>query len=114
MILQLLLICLSHLMIQAEPRWGILSVFPKPMPIHHDAKLFPRLFTSNKSFDLPFLPLDEKVAGLGEYRNFSLLGSLCFTLVCNISQNNDPCMKLYNQTAAWFNLLWDSSGPCKC
>lgn len=78
-------------------------MFPKPMPIQHDVKLFPRIFGTNKSFDVPYWPLDTEIAGLGEERNFTLLGSLCFRVVHNISLNQTDCILLYNQTAAWFD-----------
>lgn len=52
----------NQLLTQVEPRWGILSVFPRPMLIRHDAKLFPHLFSSNKTFDVPYLPLDNEIA----------------------------------------------------
>ena len=35
LILLVMSMCLP--LMGAEPRWGILSVFPRPMPLHHDA-----------------------------------------------------------------------------
>lgn len=46
------------------------------MPVRHDAKLFPRLLSSNKSLDVPYLPLELEKAPLGENRSFDLAGSL--------------------------------------
>ena len=96
---------------QMEPRWGILSVFPRPMPIHHDAGLFPRLFTSNRSLDIPYLPIETDLAPIGENRSFGLKGTLCFYIVRNISETSS-CIPLYNQMAGWFDLPLSSSGPC--
>lgn len=87
-------------------------MFPRPMPIRHDAKLFPRLFGTNKTIDLPYLPLDRDIASVNEARNISLGGTLCFVMVKNISLSS-PCILLYNQTAAWFGLPEDANGPCK-
>ena len=44
--------------IMGEQRWAILSAFPKPMPVRHDAIVFPKFFTTNKTVDLPYLPYD--------------------------------------------------------
>lgn len=86
-------------------------MFPRPMPVHHDAKLFPRLFSSNRSMGAAFLPLDSEIAPLEENRSFFLEGTLCFQLVDNISVTT-PCIPIYNQTAGWFDLPEDSPGPC--
>ena len=59
-------------------------MFPKPIPICHDAKLFPCLFSANKTFDIPYLPLDKEIAGIGENRNMTLPGSLCFAFGDNM------------------------------
>ena len=85
-----------------ELRWGIMSVFPKPLPLTHSAQVFPRFFTSNTSLQLPFLPDDEGVAPVTEPLQLALQGVLCFQLIVNISQDNG-CVQLYNQTAAWFD-----------
>lgn len=81
------------------------------MPICHDAKLFPRLFSSNRSLDVPYLPLEADLAPIGENRSFNLEGTLCFYIVHNISEASS-CIPLYNQTAGWFDLPPDSGGPC--
>jgi hypothetical protein len=44
-------------------RWGIMSVFPKPLPLTYSAQVFPPFFTSNASLQLPFLPGDEDIIG---------------------------------------------------
>jgi hypothetical protein len=49
-----------------ELRWGIMSVFPKPLPLTHSAQVFPRFFTANTSLQLPFFPDDEGVAPVTE------------------------------------------------
>lgn len=66
--------------VTAELQWGILSAFPKLMPVHHDVQVFPRLFTTNNKLNLPFLPLDAESAFIGENRSLSEEGSLCFTV----------------------------------
>ena len=81
------------------------------MPICHDAKLFPCLFSSNRSLDVPYLPLEADLAPKGENRSFNLEGTLCFYIVHNISEASS-CIPLYTQTAVWFNLPPDSGGPC--
>ena len=37
-----------------ELRWGIMSVFPKPMPLMHLSQVLPQFLTSNASLQLPF------------------------------------------------------------
>ena len=69
-----------------DPRWGILSVFPKPMPLTHSAQVFPRFFTSNASLQLPFLPWDGEIAPVQEPMQLQLRGLLCFQMIQNISQ----------------------------
>ena len=81
-----------------ELRWGIMSVFL----LTHSAQVFPHFFTSNASLQLPFLPDDEGVAPVTEPLQLALRGVLCFQLIVNISQDNG-CVQLYNQTAAWFD-----------
>ena len=86
-------------------------MFPRPMPVRHDAKLFPRLFSTNSSWDVPYLPLDVGIASINENRSFALSGSPYFLKVRNISENS-KCVQMYNQIAAWFDLPEDSYGPC--
>jgi hypothetical protein len=64
--------------IMGEQRWAILSAFPKPMPVHHDAVVFPKFFTTNKKLDLPYLPFDPLRVPLGENLSLQEQGSLCF------------------------------------
>ena len=64
--------------IMGEQRWAILSAFPKPIPVHHDAIAFPKFFTTNKKLDLPYLPFDPLLLPLGENRSLQEQGSLCF------------------------------------
>ena len=84
--------------IMGKKRWAILSTFSKPMPVRHDAIVFPKFFTTNKTLDLPYLPYDPTRASLGE--NCSLLeqGSLCF-------QINGPgkCINLTARALGKFN-----------
>lgn len=86
-------------------------MFPKPMPIHHDAKLFPCLFGTNRAIDVPYLLLDSDIAPVEDGRIFDLEGNLCFSLVKNLNDTSG-CIQLYNQTAGWFALPETSSGPC--
>jgi hypothetical protein len=44
--------------IMGEQRCAILSTFPRPMSVSHDAIVFPKFFTTNKTVDLPYLPYD--------------------------------------------------------
>ena len=69
-----------------DPRWGILSVFPKPMLLMHLAQVFPRFFTSNASLQLPFLPWDGEIAPVQEPMQLQLRELLCFQMIQNISQ----------------------------
>ncbi|EDL04902.1 mCG1028952 [Mus musculus] len=85
-----------------ELQWGIMSVFPKLLPLTHSTQVFPRFFTSNASLQVPFLPDDEGVAPVTEPLQLALRGVLCFHLIVNISQNS-VCVQLYNQTAARFD-----------
>ena len=82
-----------------EPRWGIMSTFPLPMPVMHDAHVFPRFFANNRSLGLAYLPLDEQIHERGN-RSFLLKGSLCFVIVSTLNDTSN-CILLYNQSAAW-------------
>ena len=84
--------------IMGEQRWAILSTFPKPMPVRHDAIVFPKFFTTNKTVDLPYLPYDPTRAPLGENRSLLEQGSLCF-------QINGPgnCFNLTARALGKFN-----------
>ena len=64
--------------------------------------MYPRFFSTNKSLDLSFLPLDKELASIDENRNFSLVGSLCLFRIRNISDSSN-CISLYNRSAAWFD-----------
>ena len=83
---------------QGVLRWGILSVFPKPMPVRYNAAVFPRFFTTNSSMNLPYLPLDSLAASLGENRTFETDGSLCFT-----TRNHSNCLSLKQHMYGWFS-----------
>ena len=85
-----------------ELQWGIMSVFPKLLPLTHSTQVFPRFFTSNASLQVPFLPDDEGVAPVTEPLQLALRGVLCFQLIVNISQDSAR-VQLYNQTAPWFD-----------
>lgn len=87
---------------KAELRWGILSAFPKPMPVRHDAAVFPRFFTTEKSLNLPFLTRDLDVATLGENRFLLEKGSLCFRMVPGGNSSFGDCILLTNQALGWF------------
>lgn len=103
LVLRILLVVITE-----DPRWGILSVFPKPMPLTHSAQVFPRFFTSNASLQLPFLPWDGEIAPVQEPMQLQLRGLLCFQMIQNISQNSG-WVQMYNQTAAWFDMPINSS-----
>ena len=77
-----------------ELHWGIMSVFPKPMPLMHSAQVFPQFFTFNASLQLPFLPWDGEIAPVQESMLLQLKGLLCFQMIQNISQMSD-CVQLY-------------------
>lgn len=68
---------------------GNLSAFPKPIPVLHDAVVFPKFFTTNKPLELPYLPYDPTRAPLGENRSLSEQGSLCFHI-----DGTGRCIKL--------------------
>jgi hypothetical protein len=85
--------------ILGEYIWAILSAFPKPMPVHHDAVVFPKFFTTNKRLDLPYLPYDPTWAPLGENRSLPEQGSLCF----QFDQRGD-CIQLMRRALGWFPL----------
>ena len=83
--------------ILGEYRWAILSAFPKPMPVRHDAVVFPKFFTTNKSLDLPYIPYDPTWTPLRENRSLPEQGSLCF----QFDQRGD-CIQLTNLALGWF------------
>ncbi|XP_036056879.1 uncharacterized protein LOC118592184 [Onychomys torridus] len=74
--------------------------FPKPMPIRHDAQVFPRLFATNQKLNPPFLPLDAELAPIGENRSFGEEGMLCFT---KREQMNTSCITLSRFSTGWFD-----------
>lgn len=83
---------------QGVLRWGILSAFPKPMPVRFNAAVFPRFFTTNSSMNLPYLAKDTVTAPLGENRSFFTEGSLCFS-----TQNLSKCIHLKQRKYGWFD-----------
>nr|XP_044992401.1 anaphase-promoting complex subunit 13 isoform X1 [Jaculus jaculus]XP_044992402.1 anaphase-promoting complex subunit 13 isoform X1 [Jaculus jaculus] len=93
----ILLLRLEH--IEGEPRWGILSAFPKPMPVPHSATVFPRFFTTEKQLGLPMVTRDDFSVALGENRVFQESGTLCFT----INQSHPSCIVLKKQAFGWFS-----------
>ena len=92
-------------------------MFPKPMPVRHDAILFPRLFTTDESLDLPYVPYDPEIAPLGENRSFISKGSLCFEVS---THTNSSCIGLISlmvgqvkvwqattgRTEVWSDAIW--------
>ena len=50
------------------------------MPVRHDAIVFPKFFTTNKTVDLPYLTYDPTRAPLGENHSLLEQGSLCFQI----------------------------------
>ena len=81
LVLRILLVVITE-----DPRWGILSVFPKPMPLIHSIQVFSQFFTSNASLQLPFLPWDGEIVPVQEPMQLQLRGLLCFQMIQNISQ----------------------------
>lgn len=55
-------------------RWGLLSVFPKPLPLTHSAQVFPRFFSSNALLQLPFLPWGGEIAPVNDSLQLQLKG----------------------------------------
>ena len=86
--------------ISGELRWGIMSTFPLPMPVMHNAQIFPRFFTTDKELGLAYLPLDEQIQALLDNRTFFLQGSLCSMLISSL-QDKRQCISLHYQSAAW-------------
>jgi hypothetical protein len=81
-----LVLSILPMVMTEDPRWGILSVFPKPMSMMHSAQVFPRFFISNALLQLPFLPWDGEIAPVQEPMQLQLRGLLCFQIIENISQ----------------------------
>lgn len=77
-----------------------MSTFPLPMPVMHNAQIFPRFFTTNKKLGIAYLPLDEQIQALQENRTFFIQESLCFVLISSL-QDKTQCISLYNQSAVW-------------
>lgn len=77
--------------ISGELRWGIMSTFPLPMPVMHNAQIFPRFFTTNKKLGIAYLPLDEQIQALQENRTFFIQESLCFVLISSL-QDKTQCI----------------------
>lgn len=83
--------------ISGELRWGIMSTFPLPMPVMHNAQIFPRFFTTDKELGLAYLPLDEQIQALLENRTFFLQGSLCFMLISSLKIRANVYSCIINQ-----------------
>lgn len=84
--------------VSATHYWGIMSVFPIPLPIKHDAPYFPYFFSSNESMNLASLPFDKDFSPIEGDRHFNLTGSLCFSF----NSSSPPCVQLTLGTAlAW-------------
>lgn len=75
-------------------------MFPIPMPVMHDAQVYPRLFVTNKSLGLAYLPFDDQIHGIENNKTFLIKGSLCFVFVTNLNDSSH-CIHIYNQSAAW-------------
>jgi hypothetical protein len=41
-----------------------MSTFPLPIPVMHNAQIFPRFFTTDKELGLAYLPLDKQIQAL--------------------------------------------------
>ena len=83
--------------ISGELRWGIMSTFPLPMPVMHNAQIFPRFFTTDKELGLAYLSLDEQIQALQENRTFFLQGSLCFMLISSLKIRANVYSCIINQ-----------------
>jgi hypothetical protein len=68
-----------------------MSTFPLPMPVMHNAQIFPRFFTTNKKLGIAYLPLDEQIQALQENRTFFIQESLCFVLISSL-QDKTQCI----------------------
>jgi hypothetical protein len=86
--------------ISGELRWGIMSTFPFPMPVIHNAQISPCFFTTDKKLGLAYLPLDEQIQALQENKTFFTQGSLCFVLISSL-QDKSQCISLHYQSASW-------------
>lgn len=83
--------------ISGELRWGIMSTFPLPMPVMHNAQIFPHFFTTDKELELAYLPFDEQIQALLENRTFFLQGSLCFMLISSLKIRANVYSCIINQ-----------------
>lgn len=100
--------------ILGEYRWAILFVCSKPIPVRHDAVVFPKFLTTDKTLELPYLPFDPTQAPLGENRSLSEQGSLCFQI-----DGTGGCIKLTGRALGMFDaqtggrvrLTQDASNP---
>jgi hypothetical protein len=84
------------------------------MPVHHDAVVFPKFFTTNKSLDLPYLPYDPTRAPLGKNRSLSEEGSLCFQVVGTggyIKLKGRALGMFDEQKGGWVRQTQDTSNP---
>lgn len=56
-------------MVMMVPRWGIISAFPKPLPVPFSSIVFSCLITTSKMAEMPYLPLDNDVVPIEENSN---------------------------------------------
>ncbi|XP_068921482.1 uncharacterized protein [Petaurus breviceps papuanus] len=88
-----------------ELRWGLLSTFPRPMPVTSSAQVFPRLFTVNNTLKLPVLHLNNDTRPVESNRTISLNGTLCFQITPTVDPELSPCVGLFPQEAVWSDRL---------
>ncbi|XP_068951348.1 uncharacterized protein [Petaurus breviceps papuanus] len=88
-----------------ELRWGLLSTFPRPMPVTSSAQVFPRLFTVNNTLKLPVLHLNNDTRPVESNRTILLNGTLCFQITPTVDPELSPCVGLFPQEAVWSDRL---------
>ncbi|XP_068959761.1 uncharacterized protein [Petaurus breviceps papuanus] len=88
-----------------ELRWGLLSTFPRPMPVTSSAQVFPRLFTVNNTLKLPVLHLNNDTRPVESNRTISLNGTLCFQITPTVDLELSPCVGLFPEEAVWSDRL---------
>lgn len=80
------------------------------MPVTHEAQVFPRLFVTDDTLGLPYLPWDPQKERVKDSRTFTLEGSLCF--ISGYSSNY--CIGLEPQVSTLITNVWAVNGSYWC
>ena len=99
-----LILCLPLVLTEKLTLWAIAKAWPIPLPVHYNSTLLPTLFSTSCDNGLPCIKPTGEPASLYTASNYSLLGTLCFT----VKNSSLPCIWMGNGTLGhWIDPLKD-------